>query len=377
MVKLFFWSPHIDPQVATVKSVYNSISSISKYRKKAKITLINVFGEWDNFDLNNIDVIKLITKRDIVKKKFKGFINSRILYFKIFLQSYFPLKKLIENENPKFLIIHLLTVIPIMLFIFNDFQTKLILRISGLPKLNIFRYYIWKIASKKIYYVICPTEETKNLLIKKKIFSPNKIICIQDPIFNIKKINLEKKKPLEEKYDKSYFLSVGRFTKQKNHEFLLNFFLKNRKYLENINLIVIGNGEYENKYRRFIKRNNLENEIKILNYKKNVINYIYNAKLIISCSLWEDPGFIMVEAASVGTPILTSNCPSGPKEFIGNNETGFIFDTNNEESFKTAIDNFLRITKKNLNSKLICAKKKSKLYTGIYNAKRIANLLKI
>ena len=38
---------------------------------------------------------------------------------------------------------------------------------------------------------------------------------------------------------------------------------------------------------------------------KNVLNYIYNAKSIISCSLWEDPGFIMIEAASLNMPILT------------------------------------------------------------------------
>ena len=126
MARLFFWSPHIDSQIATVKSVYNSINSLSKHKKKAKITLLNVFGEWDNFNFNNIDVIKLVTKRKIIKKKFKGFINSRMLYFRILLQSYFPLKKLIENENPNFLIIHLLTVIPMVLFIFNNFSNTLI-----------------------------------------------------------------------------------------------------------------------------------------------------------------------------------------------------------------------------------------------------------
>ena len=43
MVRLFFWSPHIDPQVATVKSVYNSINSLSKHKKKAKITSTRTF----------------------------------------------------------------------------------------------------------------------------------------------------------------------------------------------------------------------------------------------------------------------------------------------------------------------------------------------
>ena len=35
-----------------------------------------------------------------------------------------------------------------------------------------------------------------------------------------------KREKLDEKYEKPYFLSVGRFTKQKNHEFLLKFFEK-------------------------------------------------------------------------------------------------------------------------------------------------------
>ena len=49
------------------------------------------------------------------------------------------------------------------MFVLNNFKTKLILRISGRPKLNFLRYLLWKIASKKIKYVICPTEETKQL----------------------------------------------------------------------------------------------------------------------------------------------------------------------------------------------------------------------
>ena len=65
----------------------------------------------------------------------------------------------------------------------------------------------------------------------------------------------------------------------------------------------------------------------------------------------------MVEAASVNTPIITSNCPSGPKEFVGNNENGFIFDSNNEKSFKIALDNFLNTSEKDLNIKLTSAKK--------------------
>ena len=49
------------------------------------------------------------------------------------------------------------------------FKTKLILRISGKPKLNFLRSFLWKISNKNISLVFCPTIETMDYL-KKKIF---------------------------------------------------------------------------------------------------------------------------------------------------------------------------------------------------------------
>jgi len=92
--------------------------------------------------------------------------------------------------------------------------------------------------------------------------------------------------------------------------------------------------------------------------------------------LWEDPGFVMVETAYVGTPIISSNCPSGPKEFIGKNENGFIFNSNDENSFKEALDNFITSSKDSINQKLINAKKRSKIYTCFHNSKKLSNILK-
>ena len=72
MKNIFFWSPHIDPQVATVKSVSNSIHSLSTYQKNINITLLNVFGEWDDFNFDKICTINLILHRKLLREKFKG-----------------------------------------------------------------------------------------------------------------------------------------------------------------------------------------------------------------------------------------------------------------------------------------------------------------
>ena len=65
--KVFYWSPHINEQIATVKAVVNSALSLIKYSKNYDPTIINVFGEFDEyknfFRCNKIEVINLINSR--------------------------------------------------------------------------------------------------------------------------------------------------------------------------------------------------------------------------------------------------------------------------------------------------------------------------
>ena len=156
----------------------------------------------------------------------------------------------------------------------------------------------------------------------------------------------------------------------------MNFFSKNSHFLDDNKLIIIGQGELQKSYDKIIKEQKLDDKVEILSYKNNIFNYILNAKCVISCSLWEDPGFVMVEAAYLGTPIISSNCPSGPKEFIGKNKCGFIFNSNDENSFKETLDDFILSSKNSIDQKLINAKKKSKLYTCFYNSKKLSDILK-
>ena len=138
--------------------------------------------------------------------------------------SYKKLKKILNKNKPEYLIVHLLTFIPLLLFLNNNFKTKLILRISGKPKFTLFRLLLWKISNKNIHLVFCPTKETMNYLAKKKVFKNSKIKFLPDPVIykkEIKKLSRIKNKIKLKK--NSYYLSIGRLTKQKNHELLLTF----------------------------------------------------------------------------------------------------------------------------------------------------------
>ena len=101
---------------------------------------------------------------------------------------------MLKKNKPEYFIIHLNTALPLILLYFFDFKTKFILRISGKPRLNILRKFLWKIISNKIYKVTTPTSSMADELINNKIFSKEKIEVLFDPIINLENFRISKKK---------------------------------------------------------------------------------------------------------------------------------------------------------------------------------------
>jgi glycosyltransferase involved in cell wall biosynthesis len=281
----------------------------------------------------------------------------------IFIVSFFSLRKILLCERPKYLIIHLVSSVPLILLFFFNFETNFILRISGLPKLNFIRKFIWKYSGKKLFLITCPSLETKNYLLKLNIFPENKIVVLLDPILNLSEIITKKKENIDVPHNRKYFLSIGRLTRQKNHMLLIKLFATIFKNSSNFFLYIIGDGEDKLKLIKKIKELKLEDRIFLLGYKNNIFPYLYNAKALLSSSLWEDPGAVMIEAAFCNVTIISSDCVSGPKEFIENNKAGYIFRNNNFQSLLSVFQKFLEENNKNIFFKKINAKKKTIKFT--------------
>ena len=331
---IFYWSPFLVP-IATPKAVVNSAIALQKYGIKYECSIINFFGEFNFFQKElkekNIKLINYFNKKLLKILPKHGKLQSRFSFIIIFILSFFPLKKLISNQKPDFLIIHLITSLPLILLIFFKFETKFILRISGLPKLGIFRKFLWKRALSKIYMVTCPTKSTATYIESLGIIDKKKIKTLYDPIIKIGKINIQKKKSINLPFEKSeYFFSAGRLTKQKNFLFLCKAIKKITLEMPNFKIIIAGEGEDKHEILSFIKKNDLEKNIFLIGHVQNIFPYIFLSQGFILTSLWEDPGFVLIEAASCRIPVFSSNCPEGPKEIIKDNFNGLLFESNNE-----------------------------------------------
>ena len=321
MKKVFYWSPYLS-NVATISNVLNSAYSLTKYNKNSFNTyIIDVMGEWPNKKNTmldqNLNYIRLSNLK--LNLPISGFLKTRFVSIFIFIYSLLPLFSILKREKPNYLIIHLLTSIPLTLLFFFNFKTKFILRISGLPKLNFLRKLFWKMVNKKLYLITCPTQETLQYINESNIFDKNKVVLLYDPIINVSKI--KKKENINTKIlKKEFFLCIGRLNKKKNHQLLIKLFEKLNQTNKLFYLYILGEGEERDKLEKEIKRLSLEDKIFLLGYKENVFPYILSSKAVISPSLWEDPGAVMIEAAFCNKTVISSDCQSGPKEFLMNND---------------------------------------------------------
>lgn len=366
---IYYWAPCLD-RVGTEKSASNSAISLAKYSKEYDITVLNVFGEWNQFKKifldNNVNFINL--GPDIYRFLPKrGFLKSRLSYLFIIFLNILPLFLLLRKNKPDYLIAHLITSLPIVLFRLFNFKTKLILRISGYPKLNFFRKNLWKFFSTSIYKITCPTKELLYELKKKKIFERKKIFFLQDAILNLKEFRLKKNEfpyNLPSKNIENYFLSIGRFSLQKNYSYLIDEFkkFKDKNLNSNIKLLIIGDGEEKENIIKKIHKLKIHENVVILNRTDNVYKYMIKASALILPSLWEEVGFVIVEAALSNTFIISSNCPNGPTEFLNNGEGGLIFEKNSPGALFKKLDQFKNHSIDKKKCKLI-TKKNSMKYT--------------
>lgn len=119
-------------------------------------------------------------------------------------------------------------------------------------------------------------------------------------------------------------ISVGRFVNQKDHLTLLKAFQIISKKI-NAKLILMGQGINKVKYLQFIKKNNLKNNVLILKFNNNPYKVISNTDVFVLSSKYEGLPNVLLEAMALKKFIISTNCPTGPREILMNGKLGFLY----------------------------------------------------
>ena len=173
--------------------------------------------------------------------------------------------------------------------------------------------------------------------------------CIYNPLNKneiIKKSNRKLKFPFF-KRNTINFINIGRLVDQKDQLTLLRSIKKlkdNSNY--NFRLLIMGSGVNKELLLDYIKINNLRKNIKLINFQENPYPYLKKAEVFILSSLYEGLPNVLLESLSLKKFIISSDCPTGPKEILDNGNNGLLFKTGDADELLNKIYFYLENKKK-------------------------------
>lgn len=167
----------------------------------------------------------------------------------------------------------------------------------------------------------------------------SKLNVIYNPVVSAQLVE-ESKEIKEHKWldcnDNPVILAVGRLTKQKNFELLIKSFKEVREKVD-ARLIILGEGEERKQLEALISKLNLVDFVDLPGFDNNPYVYMKKADVFVLSSSWEGFGNVLVESMALGTPVVSTDCPSGPREILNNGEYGFLVDLSDPKGLSNKI----------------------------------------
>jgi glycosyltransferase involved in cell wall biosynthesis len=151
-----------------------------------------------------------------------------------------------------------------------------------------------------------------------------RITVIHNPVVT-EELVARSREPLDHPWfavdDPPVLLAVGRLTRQKDYPTLLRAF-KHLRGERRARLVILGEGEEREALERSIRELGIAEDVQLLGFVENPYSYMRQARLLVLSSAWEGFGNVLVEAMACGTPVVSTDCPSGPREILENGRYG-------------------------------------------------------
>ena len=303
---------------------------------------------------------KLNKKVKIISPKNNKWKNSSI-YLKYFISILILIKTLLSNKDYTILSFQANWYAIIVAKLFG---IKIISRSNTAPEgwsNNFIKKFLYKLIINFADEIVVNSIEFKKSL--KDYFNVNSI-CIYNALdrSKIKKLSNKKKNiNIFNDIKNLKLINIGRFTDQKNQLLIL----KSIKYLKNripLKLLIAGRGQNYGILKNFIDNNELNKSVKLMNFIDNPYPYIKSSDVFILSSNYEGLPNVLLEAQYLKKIIISTKCPTGPKEILLNGKAGIFFKMND---YKDLSKKIIYVSK---NKK----KMKSKIQTGYNNLNRFS-----
>lgn len=199
----------------------------------------------------------------------------------------------------------------------------------------LYRYFL-----SKADMVLVNSDEFKK---KMKKFFNLECVCIYNPL-NIKEINQLSKEKVAKIYSKKKILkiiNIGRLVEQKDQIILLKALniLKNSLKFE---AVIMGRGELKDSLKKYINKKKLQKFVKLVNFQKNPFKFLKQSDLFILTSKFEGLPNVLLESIALNKFVISTDCPTGPKEILLNGNGGLLFKVGDYKDLAKKINFFYK-----------------------------------
>jgi len=300
-----------------------------------------------NYLATKLDKVILITAENNLSKKIKNieivyprsnFWRKKARFRKYIICVFLLIKILLKNRN---ILVLTFQANLYAILVCKLFGIKIISRSNSSPSgwsKNFIKNYIYKIGLNLADMIIVNSIEFKKEM--KKKFSV-RAIQIYNPLNKLEIIRLSKKK-VGNIFPKKVLkiISVGRLVDQKSQITLLKAINKIKSLYE-LRVILIGRGVDYHKIKNYIKMKKLSKLVKVF-YTSNPFPYIKQADLFILSSKYEGLPNVLLESIALKKMVISSDCPTGPKEILLNGKAGLLFKVGNSTDLSKKIIFFIK-----------------------------------
>lgn len=208
--------------------------------------------------------------------------------------------------------------------------------------------FIHKALSKEYYKyfnnIFCVSNECAELAKKEFSEFANKIECLYNPVDIMSIVEKAQKETTYKMPSGVNVVAIGRLTRQKAFDTLIKAFSLVK--IDNINLIILGEGEDRRYLEGLIKEYNIEEKVYLPGFIDNPFSILKNADLFVLSSRVEGLPTVLIEALALNKNIVATKCSGSREILLGDKEYGYI------ANIDDVVDLSNKITKALLNPKI-------------------------
>jgi glycosyltransferase involved in cell wall biosynthesis len=131
-------------------------------------------------------------------------------------------------------------------------------------------------------------------------------------------------------------VGAGRLGRQKNFALLIRAFALVRRQRP-VRLIILGEGRRHQKLLGLAAELGVAADVSLPGFNDNPYTCINNADVFVLSSRWEGSPNILTEAMALGTPVVATDCPSGPAELLHGGRVAPLVAMDDADGMATAI----------------------------------------